>query len=205
MFDSGAAIVQALGLFIFVILAVIVGINVLYILTLQKALSCCAPQNQTTSPGSTWYLLIPFFNLIWPFFLYPHISESLEREFRQRNLPIEPQPAKSLGLALAIVQVCCLVPFLNFLAGVGTLVCFILYWVKISGYSNQLVAAPAAYDLQPTQPQWTQQPPMAAAAAAAATYQALPVPPQRARYCTACRASIQSNERFCGSCGVPAA
>jgi NADH:ubiquinone oxidoreductase subunit 5 (subunit L)/multisubunit Na+/H+ antiporter MnhA subunit len=195
MYDSSAALSGAIGLFLLIIVAVGIGITVLYILTLQKALSRCAPQNRTTSPESTWFLLIPLFNLVWPFILYPHISESLEREFRQRNLPIEPQPAKTLGMALAIFQACCIVPVLNILAGIGALVCFILYWIKISGYSNQLTAAAVAYYPQPTQPQWTPQPPLAAAAAA----QQSPLP--QARHCTACGASIQPNERFCGSCG----
>jgi hypothetical protein len=140
MLDSESAIVGVLGFFMLLIAVIGIGIMVLFILTLRKALGKCAPQNRTTSPDSAWLLLIPLFNIVWGFILYPHISESLEREFRQRNLPIEPQPARSLGLALAILQACCLIPFVNMLAGIGALICFIMYWVKISGYSSQLGA-----------------------------------------------------------------
>jgi hypothetical protein len=151
MSDFPTALLPALGIFFFISAAIGIVIAVLFILTLRKALERCAPQNRTTSPDSAWLLLIPLFNMVWGFILYPRISESLEREFRQRNLPIEPQPAKSLGLALAILQVCCIIPLVGILAGLGALICFIMYWVKISGYSNRLGAG-TVYSAQPGQP-----------------------------------------------------
>jgi hypothetical protein len=214
MYDSHAAArLQALGLFVIVFLLIGLGIAVLYILTLRKALTQCAPHNRTTSPDSPWLLLIPLFNLVWGFILYPHISESLEREFRQRNLPIEPQPARTLGLTLAILHACGIVPFVNIVAGIAGLVCFILYWIKISGYANQLAAAPAVYYPQPPQPQWMPQPPAPAQpqwnpqpppdASSATPQPSVAMPP--ARYCTACGASVRPNERFCANCGKPVA
>jgi hypothetical protein len=151
MSNFPTAFLPALGFFFFIFAGIGLVIAVLFILTLRKALEKCAPQNRATSPDSTWLLLIPLFNMIWGFILYPRISDSLEREFRQRNLPIEPQPAKSLGLALAILQICSIIPFLGFLAGIGALICFIMYWVKISGYSNRLNTG-IVYDSQSGQP-----------------------------------------------------
>ncbi|MDO8301735.1 MAG: hypothetical protein Q7T18_00685 [Sedimentisphaerales bacterium] len=48
------------------------------------------------------------------------------------------EPGKKLGLAYAILAICSIIPFVGFLAGIGSLVCFIMYWVKIAGYSKQL-------------------------------------------------------------------
>ena len=63
MYGSVAPILAAFGFFLVIFGAVSIGIAVLYILTLRKALSRCAPQNRTTSPDSTWFLLIPLFQL----------------------------------------------------------------------------------------------------------------------------------------------
>ena len=166
--------------FLFLIVPIFIGIGICYILTLQRALSRCAPQNRAASPESAWLLLIPLFNIVWQFILYPRISESLEREFRSRNLPIEHDPAKNLGLALAVLHVCSFIPVVHIATGIAGFICFILYWVKISGYSNQL-ANSFAY--------------------APATPQAAPQAPSA--FCTKCGGSMQMNEPFCRTCGAP--
>jgi hypothetical protein len=122
------------------LLAMAVGlvITIFYLLTLQRALQRCAPQNRAMEPGMVWLLLIPCFNLVWHFFVVLNIAKSLGAEFRQRNIAAEPEPGKSLGLALCILQCVSAIPYLGCLTGIGALVCFILYWVKIDGYSKQL-------------------------------------------------------------------
>ena len=82
--------------FFFALFVVFLVIGVFYILTLRRALLLCAPANRAASPDSVWLLLIPLFNILWQFILYPRISVSLEREFRQRGLPSSAnQPARS--------------------------------------------------------------------------------------------------------------
>jgi hypothetical protein len=170
--------------FFFLIFLVFIGIGIVYILTLQRAISRCAPQNRATSPESAWLLLIPFFNMIWAFILYPRISETLEREFRARNLPIEPQPARTLGLAVAVLHVCWFIPVVHIFTGIAGLACLILYWVKISDYSNQLAINPVlAYAGFPQQPQ-----------SAPPTYEA--------RFCTKCGSPMRIDEPFCQRCGT---
>lgn len=170
--------------FLFLIFLVILGIGIAYILTLQRAISRCAPQNRATSPESAWLLLIPLFNMIWPFILYPRISETLEREFRARNLPIEPQPAKNLGLAVAVLHVCWFIPVVHVFTAIAGFICLIFYWVKISGYSSQLLGAPVlAYA------GFAQQPPP-------------PTPMGQALFCTKCGSPMRIDESFCQRCGT---
>jgi hypothetical protein len=168
--------------FLFLIVPILIGVGICYILTLQRALSRCAPQNRATSPESAWLLLIPLFNIVWQFILYPRISESLEREFRSRNLPIEPQPAKNLGLALAVLHVCSYIPAVHFFTAIAGFICFVFYWSKISGYSNQL-AHSIAYAPNVPQPASAPQPTGA--------------------FCTKCGGPMQIDERFCRTCGAP--
>jgi len=169
--------------FFFLFLLVTIGFAIAYILTLQRAISRCAPQNRATSPESAWLLLIPFFNMIWQFILYPRISETLEREFRARNLPIEPEPLRNLGLAVAVLHVCWFIPVVHIFTGIAGFICLILYWIKISGYSNQLLNHPVlAYA------GFAQQPQTAA-------------PAYEARFCTKCGNPMRIDEVFCQRCG----
>ena len=85
-----------------------------------------------------WLWLVPFVNLVWPFLVVSALSKSLGNEFRARGIFQEPEPAKGLGLALAITGACIAVPILNILAMPVHLVLIILYWVKIAEYSRLL-------------------------------------------------------------------
>ena len=138
----------ALMAFLPIVAAIFLLPTIFFLLTLHKALSRCDPSSRTMVPGQVWLNLIPIFNLIWPFFVVNAISESLHREFTRRGMVEEPQPGRSLGMALAILAVISVVPILGFVTGIGALVCWILYWIKIAGYSEKIAqpfvtAAPA--------------------------------------------------------------
>jgi heme/copper-type cytochrome/quinol oxidase subunit 2 len=121
-----------------VVAAVSLAITIFFILTLQKALNRCSPENRAMQPGMIWLLLIPLFNIVWIFFVVINMAKSLGSEFTKRGIAADPEPGKTLGLAYAILAICSAIPFVGFLAGIGCLVCFIMYWVKIAGYSKQL-------------------------------------------------------------------
>ena len=112
---------------------------IFFLLTLQKALQLCSIQNRIGDPSQVWLMLIPVFNLVWQFILVSHISTSLGNEFRSRNIQKEPEPGKSIGLAFCILTVCSIIPFLGFLTAIGGLICWIMYWSKISTYSTELL------------------------------------------------------------------
>jgi hypothetical protein len=118
--------------------------GILFLLSLQRALSRCAPQNREMDPGMVWLMLIPLFSLVWQFILVSRVSGALSREFRGRGVSIDdPEAGRQVGIAMCILNLCSIIPYLGILASIGSLVCLILYWVKISGYSGRL-AAPLA-------------------------------------------------------------
>jgi hypothetical protein len=131
---------MALMAFLPIVLAILLLPTIFYLLTLQRALSRCAVESRTMSPGLVWLALIPVFNLVWAFFIVNALSNSLHAEFTRRGLAVEPQPARGLGLALAILCALSIVPVVNILTGIAALVCWILYWVKIAEYSARIAA-----------------------------------------------------------------
>ena len=118
--------------------AVIILPAIFYLLTLQKALSRCAAENRTMTPGTVWLQLIPLFNLFWHFIIVLNVARSLKKELESRGVQTNVMPGQNLGLAMCILSVLSIIPYIGILFGLACFVCWIVYWVKISGYSNQI-------------------------------------------------------------------
>jgi hypothetical protein len=133
---SGIAMMEgAVGL---VTLAVLLLIMVFYLLTLQKALTRCAPENRAMAPGMVWLQIIPLLGMVWQFFNVINIAKSLGAEFQKRGMAEDPEPGKKLGLVMCILVCCTVIPILGLLASIGALICWVMYWIKIAGYSKKL-------------------------------------------------------------------
>ena len=142
-----------LCLIIGVVLAVCLLIVIIYLQTLQKALSRVSPRNRLMEPGLVWLLLIPCFNIIWQFFIAIRVPGSLQNEFRDRGRDDGSDYGKSIAMTNAILGIVGGVIsnilirsrdtaeiglYLSGGLSIINLVLFIIFWVKIAGYSNQL-------------------------------------------------------------------
>lgn len=130
---------------IFVVLAIVLLLvlpTIFYLITLQKALSRCRPENRLMQPGLVWLNLIPVFNLIWQFFTVIYVAQSLEKECTARTISCEPEPGKSVGLAMCIMNITGAIPYVGILTGIGSLVCWIMHWIKVAEYSGKLLNQP---------------------------------------------------------------
>ena len=117
---------------------------ILYLITLFNVLNAVAPANRKMEPGLVFLLLIPLFNLVWNFIVVIKLRDSLEAEYRARDLQGDGF-AYGIGLAMSILYVCLIIPLLNILAAIAALVCWIIFWVKMAGYRKTLEASrPAA-------------------------------------------------------------
>jgi hypothetical protein len=116
---------------------------IFYLLTLQKTLNRCSPENRAMAPGMVWLMLIPLFNIVWNFFVVINVAKSLGAEFQKRGITEEANPGQKLGMIMCILTVCGIIPILGILCSLGALVCWIIYWVKVAGFSAK-IAAPAA-------------------------------------------------------------
>ena len=132
------------------IVAGLIAISVLfipaifYLLTLSRALEKCSPASRTMQPGMVWLMLIPFFGLIWNFFIVLALSNSLGREFPARGVTqLDPEPGKSIGLAMCVCMACGIIPVLGIVASLVSLVLWVVYWIKIVEFSRLLDQFPA--------------------------------------------------------------
>jgi hypothetical protein len=123
---------------------------IFYMLTLQNALAKCPPGSRTMEPGMVWLLLIPFFHLVWQFFVVMALGNSLGNEFRRRGIPCpDPLPGQSIGMAMCICGCFGIIPIINFLALPAAFVLWIVYWVKIAEFSRALDFPPVAIPAPP--------------------------------------------------------
>ena len=131
---------QPLHLLLILVIGVLVmGPWIIYIPRLQRALERCSPASRTMSPGKVWLLLIPLFNDIWHFYVVSNLARSLGNEFKSRDvLNADSEPGKSLGFAMCILFVCSFIPKIGLVLWLAGIVCWIVYWVKIEGYSRIL-------------------------------------------------------------------
>ena len=150
--DSTSIIRLFSGALFLTFFAIGIAVAIFYILTLSRALKKCHPASRTMEPGMLWLLLIPLFNLIWNFFVVQAMAKSLGAEFRLRNIPnADPEPGKSIGLAMAICGACSIIPLVNLLTGIVYLALWIIYWIKIAGFSQILDQVPASAGPTPVQ------------------------------------------------------
>jgi len=137
--DSEAAMVGVIALAVIIGIAIGLIPVILYLLTLQRTLNEVSPENQKMPPGQVWLILIPLFGLVWSFIMVNRIADSLKAEFASRGIQVdEDRPGYSIGITYCILYCCGIVPFIGILASLGGIVCWIIYWVKISGYKTKL-------------------------------------------------------------------
>ena len=136
-FGNFAALSALSGIVLFGLLLFLIP-AIFFLLTLQKALTRVAPERRTMNPPMVWLGLIPFFNLVWNFMMVLALSKSLGAELTARNIPHENEPGKTIGLVWAGLSAACLIPGLSFLLGIPVLILWIIYWVKIAGFSGKI-------------------------------------------------------------------
>jgi len=139
-----------------VVLVVMLAVYILYLLTLQKALSRVSPVNRAMEPGMVWLMLIPCFNIIWQFFVAVRVPDSLRNEFRARGRDDGSDYGKTIAIAQGVIGIVSSVisnglraggkdtemagSCISLVLGLIHLVLFIVFWVKIASYSSQLAS-----------------------------------------------------------------
>ena len=104
-------------LIIFFLALIIIGICLIpfifFLIELQNTLKVVKNENRKMKPGQVWLLLIPLFSIYWYFEVVGKIADSLQAEFKERNIQVgEEKPGYSFGSVICILGV---VSFLIFI------------------------------------------------------------------------------------------
>ncbi len=134
------------GVFMFFIVAIMLVIAIFYLLNLQNLLKEIDQKNRLVEPGNVWLMFIPLFNIIYPFILYPKIADSVRNEYQARGIKKAGDFSRGIGVAMPILSLCGIIPFIGGLAGLANFVLFIIFWVKTAEYKNELKRSPKAAD-----------------------------------------------------------
>lgn len=121
---------------------ILIFIYVLFLFSLHSALKEVDRERREMEPGMVWLNLIPLVHLVWIFFTVAKIGDGLYAEAQARGMANRGDGTKSLGIAYAVLAVgsfiCSFIPFVGLLVSLATFVVWIIYWVKVVGYKNQL-------------------------------------------------------------------
>lgn len=139
MNNDEAMVMAAVGMGIFGLLIGLV-IMIFFLLTLQKCLNQVSAENRAMEPAMVWLNLIPLFNLVWIFITVLKLSDSVVAEGQARGVSVE-DGGKTIGLVYAVSMIASIIPLLGFLAALVALVMFIIYWVKVAGFTKALAGA----------------------------------------------------------------
>jgi hypothetical protein len=121
------------GIILVLILAIALGVlpMIFYLINQSNLLKQCAPENRKMDPNQVWLVLIPIFGIVWHFMMIGYISDSVAAEYHARGMrPKEEKPGYNLGLIALILMLVC---------GLPGIVCWIIYWVKMAEYKNELI------------------------------------------------------------------
>ena len=127
-----------LGTMLFLMLAML-AVNIVICLLLFGCFKRIPREYRKMEPGLVWLLLIPCFNLIWNFFVFPGLSRSFRAYFDSLEQQADVGDC-GLGIAwaFAICTVCVLVPGIGWVAGPAALVLLIIYLVKANDLKNRI-------------------------------------------------------------------
>ena len=119
-------------------LAIGLAISIVICLILVGCFKRIPPEHRQMEPGMVWLLMIPCFNLIWNFFVFPKLSQSFKGYFDAVDDTTVGDCGASLGMAYAIVSACCVIPYAGCLTAVASIVLLIVCLVKATGLKNRI-------------------------------------------------------------------
>lgn len=143
-------IVGAVGI-VAAIIGLLVGIALAIVLIylVYNVFRQIPEEHRQMQPGLVWLLLIPCFGVVWNFFVYPKLADSLKNYFNSVGDESVGDCGKTLAWLYAGFAAGSVIPYLGMLLGLASLVIWIIFIVKAYGYKNMIVQGQAAGPGQP--------------------------------------------------------
>ena len=151
MNDDQSKIVLAVLLLLFClfVFVVMVAIAVLICWLVYSCFKRIPPQFRLREPGLVWLLLIPFFNIVWVFFVYPTLATSYKNYFNSVGRTDVGDCGYGIALAYCICGCCSIIPYLGILTALAALVLLIIFLVKAWDLRSQILENPSTLPAVP--------------------------------------------------------
>ncbi|HEX6852742.1 MAG TPA: hypothetical protein VF139_15200 [Candidatus Polarisedimenticolaceae bacterium] len=132
-----------IGAFVVMVLLVVLAINVVVCALLYGCLKRVPAEHRKLDAGLVWLLLIPCFNAVWNFFVFPRLAQSYQSYFRAAGRNDLGDCGAGFGWAYAgcILGAHLPLPFVPFGVGFAALILLILFLVKALQLKNLIPAA----------------------------------------------------------------
>ena len=140
MSDKESTLLIIFGLFILAYIVIWYVVNIFYLRTLSKTLQRIDQSRRGMSPGMVWLNLIPLFNFGWHIYTVIQMSDGLAREFAARQINHNEKPGYALGLTASILMITSIIPYIGGLLWLAGVICGIIYWVQVAGFSKKISA-----------------------------------------------------------------
>ncbi len=133
-----------IGFFGLVVLLLIYVPLVFYLLNLHRCFDAIRPEFRPPVPSAlVWLALVPGLGILVLIAAVVMLATSLQKEGAARGTPAFGDGGMAIGLAAAILGVLSVIPFLGVILALGSLVCWILHWIKVSGFRRSLAGEPS--------------------------------------------------------------
>ena len=139
-----AFLLDAIFIGVLVVVCISIAVAIVICFLIADALKRLPPSFRKMEPGMVWLLLIPCFNIVWNFSVFPKVSDSYSAYFASQGRTDVGDAARGLGMAYAICVACSIIPCVGYVAGPASLVLLIIYLVKITALKNQVQQTPQA-------------------------------------------------------------
>jgi len=130
-----------------IMLSIVIGLAIAAVVCffLYKLYKAVPEEHRQLSPGLVWLLMIPLFNVVWNFFVFPKLSRSYQTWFESRGDTSAGTCNSGLAWAYAVLVACTLlafIPCIGWLVPLAALVVLIIYLVKMFDLKNRATTSP---------------------------------------------------------------
>ncbi len=127
---------------------IVLGIHIWILWLLQRCFQSIPQEFRLMEPWQVWLMLIPCFNIIWGFFVYPRLSRSFKQLFdaygEERHATGD--CGELLGWLLPSFAIASAIPLLGGFLALADLIILIAYLVKVNGMRKTALQLPAFPD-----------------------------------------------------------
>lgn len=129
-------------IFLLIFLTIIITLAVFYLRSVQKLLNAISAEFRYMPASQVGLMLIPLFNIVFHFVMVFRIADSVRDQILKLGVPTgSSKPGLIMGISTMALYLAGVVLntlgwelTIDFLCTIGSLICWIIYWVQIERY-----------------------------------------------------------------------